>query len=129
MNRQNDMCINLFQNNFGEICAEVIGDGHRRKLVKNIERFAKTSDILFGYILEGFRGFPDFDPQKYDGRDIESVLVELTEDCGYNLIIHLEFYEFGGIGADYYFENMTEATTMLTASIKNYTDNEEEHNK
>ena len=55
-----NICVNLFQNHHGEICAEVRYNYETKeynKLIKNIEGFAKTPELLFEYLLNGFSNF------------------------------------------------------------------------
>lgn len=123
MCREN-VCVNLYQNTYGEICAFVSydeGGKSHNKLVENIERFAKTSDAMFEYLSDGFSGFPDYDYLRFEEKDIDSVLVEREED-GYELIVH---FEFNGISTDYYFERMSESFKSLFLDMKKITDQKE----
>ena len=122
---RNNICVNLFQNKRGEICAfasyDEDGKAHG-KLIENIEKFAKTPDAMFDYLLDGFSGFSDYDSFKFDGEDIDSVLVEREEDEGYELIVH---FEFNGISTDYYFDKMNDWAQSLFRDMKNITDQKE----
>ena len=130
MNYQNNICVNLFQNHFGEICAEIKYNNCEKKcnkLIENIECFAKTSELMRNYLLNGFSDFADYDAIDHDGKDISTTLIEMTEDGNYKLIVH---FEFEGISTDYYFENMNDATIALFEPIKIITDRKaEEYNR
>ena len=126
MNCHKNICVNLFQNHFGEICAEVRynnGEKECNKLIENIDRFAKTPEQLFEYLLNGFADFADYNSIDYAGKDIGTTLMEMTEDDGYKLIVH---FEFNGISVDYYFENMNTKAIDLIKPIKIITDKKAE---
>ena len=58
-----NICVNIYQNTYGEICAYSSyyeENEKHQKLVENIERFAKSTDCLLEYILDGFGDFSDF---------------------------------------------------------------------
>lgn len=122
---RDNICVNLYQNTYGEICAFVSydeGGKSHNKLVENIERFAKTSDAMFEYLSDGFSGFPDYDCLKYQGKDVDSVWIEREEEDGYRLIVH---FEFKGISTDYYFNHMNESAKTLFLDMKKITDRKE----
>ncbi len=77
---------------------------------------------MFDYLLDGFSGFSDYDYFKFDGKDIDSVLIEREEDEGYELIVH---FEFNGISTDYYFNKMNDWSQSLFRDMKKITDQKE----
>ena len=126
MSDNENVCVNLFQNHWGEIRAEVSysnGKKEGNKLIENVECFAKTPERLFEHLLGGFVGFADYDPTDYEGKDIGTTLIEMTEDDGYELILH---FEFNGFSTDYYFENMNATAVNLIKSVKNIMDKKSE---
>ena len=126
MSCNKNICVNLYQNHFGEICSEVkynSSEKERNKLIENIERFAKTSERMLEYLLNGFSDFADYDAIDHGGKDMGTKLIEMTEDDGYKLIVH---FEAGGISVDYYFENMNANAIDLFKPIKDITDKKAE---
>ena len=87
--------------------------------MENIEKFALTSDVMFEYLLDGFGDFSDYDCLHFNGKNIDTVLIERTEDEGYKHILH---FESGGTYTDYYFENMNEFSRTLFENMKRITD-------
>lgn len=126
-----NICVNIYQNTYGEICAYSSyyeENEKHQKFVENIERFAKSTDCLLEYILDGFGDFSDFNCQNCDYKDIEFVLAEKVENHNYNLIVH---FEVEGFCVDYYFDNMNEYAKDLFVPMKAITDekaNEYERN-
>lgn len=116
-----NICVNLYQNSYGEICAFVSyeEDGILHdKLIEGIEKFAKTSEAMFDYISDGFSGFSDYDCLQFQGKGIVCVCDEREEE-GYRLIVH---FEFNGVSTDYYFERMNEFAKRVFADMKKITD-------
>ncbi len=119
---KSNICVGFYQNTYGEICAYSSYDEENekhQKLVENIERFAKSTNCLLEYILDGFGDFSDFNQQNYGYQSIGLVMEERTEDLGYNLIVH---FEVEGFCVDYYFDNMNEYAKELFVPMKAITD-------
>lgn len=117
-----NVCVNLYQNSYGEIYAFVsyTKDGiFCNKLIENVERFAVTPESMFEYLVDGFSDFSDYICQKHEEKSINDILIEMTEDGGYKLIVH---FEFNGISTDYFFENMHKSVFDLFRGMKNITD-------
>lgn len=117
-----NIVVNLYQNAHGEICAFVSYNENEKscdKLVENIEKFALTADIMVGYLIDGFSGFSDYDFLHSNGKSIDTVLIERTEDEGYKHILH---FESDGTYTDYYFENMNDSSKALFENVKKITD-------
>ena len=117
-----NIVVNLYQNIHGEICAFVSYDEDEQscdKLVENIEKFALTSDVMLEYLLDGFGDFSDYDSLQFNGKSIDTVLIEWTEDENYELIVHFE-PEY--MCADYFFEHMDDFAKTLFQNVKMITD-------
>lgn len=77
---------------------------------------------MFEYLLDGFSGYPDYECLKFEGNDIDFVLIERKEE-EYELIVH---FEFNGISTDYYFDRMNETAKTLFLGMKKITDKKED---